>query len=404
MQTPSPRRKPRPESIAVGALLTVLVALGQISTALYIPSMPSLVVALGTDAGMVNLTLSVYLAGFAVSQLVYGPLSDRFGRRRVLLAGMTLYLLASLGCAVSPTIGTLMTGRFLQALGACAGPVLGRAIVRDIYGADRAAQALAYIGMAFAISPAITPMIGGFLQVWFGWQANFLFLAGLGASILLAVAVMLEETNLEPDPRALDLRDMARNYATLLSTPVYLGHTFGLALIFGGLMAYVAVSPFLFIDVLGLSPDRFGMLAIFNAAGTLIGNGIAGRLTMRLGVVRMVLLGIVMSLAGAATMTAIALGGHMSVAAIIAPMAVFLAGMGVVFPNAMAGAMGPFPRMAGAASAFLGFTQMAVAAVASIVAGWLPQQTQLPMSLVILGFSAAALVVFVPLVWREGKR
>ena len=395
------RLKPHPESLSVGALLTVLVALGQISTALYIPSMPSLVEALATDAAHVNLTLTVFLCGFAVSQLVYGPLSDRFGRRPVLMAGMTLFLVASFACSFAPSIEALIAARFVQAVGACTGPVLGRAMVRDIYGRERAARALAYIGMAFAVSPAIVPIIGGYLQVWFGWRASFVFLSGIGGLIVLASWWMLEETNRRKDPNALDLGAMGRNFAMLLTSPVYMGYTLSVSFVFAALMSFVAVAPFVFIDTIGLSPDRFGMLAIFNAVGVLLGNGLAGRLTLRMGIERMVLLGILLVLAGGGVMTAIAASGHIGVAAIIGPMLLFFTGMGIVFPNAMAGAMAPFPKATGAASALLGFLQMAMAAGAGTLAGRLSHQTQLPLALLILGFGTAALVAFGMLVWRR---
>ena len=177
------RSKPHPESLSVGALLTALVALGQISTSIYIPSLPFLVDALDTTAEDVNLTLSVFLFGFAICQLVYGPLSDRFGRRPVLVAGVGLYVAASFACVFATSIETLIAGRFVQGMTACSGPVLGRAIVRDIYGPTRSAKVMAYIGVALAISPAVAPIIGGYLQVWFGWRANFVLLGVVGVWI-----------------------------------------------------------------------------------------------------------------------------------------------------------------------------------------------------------------------------
>ncbi len=395
---PPARPKPHPESLAVGALLTALVALGQISTSIYIPSMPSLVAALNTGPEPVNLTLSGFLMGFAVAQLVYGPLSDRFGRRPVLLAGVALYLLASLACAVVASIEALIAARILQGVAACSGPVLGRAVVRDVYGHEKSAEVLAYIGVALAVSPAVAPIIGGYLQVWFGWQANFVFLGAVGAVILLAVWRLLEETGPEPDHGALDIGGMARSYGVLLGSRAYLGYILSATFVFAGLMAFTAGSPFVFIDLMGLSPDRFGMLSVFNVAGFLAGSLAAGRLTARVGIDRMLLVGVGLSVVGGAAMAAFALAGVLTITAIIGPMTVFLAGMGVVLPTGIAGAMGPFPRIAGAASALFGFVQMTVAGLASLAVGLSAVDSQLPMAVVVAAMGAAAFVAVVTLV------
>lgn len=391
--------RPHPESLIISGLLTILVALGQIATGTYLPSLPSLVADLQATPAEVNLTLTVFLAAFAVSQLIYGPLSDRFGRRRVLLGGLCIYLAASVACTFAPDIESLIAGRFAQAVGACSGPVIGRAIVRDVYGRERAAKVLSYLGVAFAVSPAVMPIIGGYLQVWFGWRAVFLFLSAVAGSVLFTVAFILEETNRNPDRRALDIAGIGRNYRMLLGSAEYLGYAFSVAFVFAGLMAYIATSPFLFIDTFGLSPDQYGLLAMFNVTGFLAGNLTSGRFTVQVGVERMVLLGVSLSLAGGLAMVATALLGGTGVFAVIFPMILFLAGMGLVFPNAMAGALGPFPKAAGAASALLGFFQMTAAAVSSAAAGLIVHTTQLPMALSITAVSAAAFLAFVTLSW-----
>jgi len=395
-----PRTKPAPASIAVGALLTAMVALGQISTAIYAPSMPSLVAGLDTTVGLVSLTLTVFLAGFAVSQLVFGPLSDRFGRYPVLMAGLVIFVAASVVCALAPTIGVLMVGRFFQSMGACAGAVVGRAVVRDVYGRERAARALAFIGVAFSVSPAVSPIIGGYLQAWFGWRSSFTFLAVVGLAIGAATWAMLSETNRDPDPHALNPGAMVRNFATLLATPAYVGHMLALALVFAGLMAFVTASPFLLIDGLHLSPAHFGLLVALPTVGTLAGNLSAGVLTLRLGVERMVLTGALLALAGGIAMAVGGWSGHFEVVPILVSITVFLLGMGIVMPNAMAGAMAPFPRMAGAASALLGFAQMGVGALASLIAGHLPHTaSQLPLGLLMTGLGLGGLLAFLALVW-----
>jgi len=395
--------KPHPESLATGALLTALVSLGPLSTSIYIPSMPAIGQAFSADAGQVTLTLSFFLLGFAGAQLAYGPLSDRFGRRPALMVGIGLYILAGLWAALASGIEALTAARFLQGVGACSGQVLGRAVVRDIYGPDRQARVLAYIGLALAITPALAPIIGGYVQVWLGWRANFFLLAGAGALMGLAVWARLPETspNTGRDGAGKGgvgtmAGTMAGTYGALLRRADYLAYILAIAFVFSGLMAFTAVGPFLFIENLGLSPDHFGLLSLFNVGGFMVGSLIAGKISHRYGHGRMVRAGIILVLIGGGGMTGFAMAGQFSVAVIIGPMMVFLSGMGIVMPNAMAGALAPFPKAAGAASAMLGFVQMSVASVFAQAAGWLPRGDQLPLAITILclGVAAWAAAVF----------
>jgi DHA1 family bicyclomycin/chloramphenicol resistance-like MFS transporter len=360
--------------------------------------MPSIVVELATTPDRVNLTLSGFLLGFALCQMIFGPISDRFGRRPVMLAGLGFYLAASLLCTFAPSIGVLIAGRVLQGMAACAGPVLGRAIVRDIYGPSRTAAAMAYIGAALAVSPAVAPIIGGYLQVWFGWRASFVFLTVVGALIFVATWLLLAETN----PRDLRSESSAPGLlsacATLLRDRCYLGYTLVVAFVFAGLMAFSAGGPFVFIELLGLSPEHYGMLSIFTVAAYLAGSLAAGRLDGRLALQRLVLLGIAGALLGGCVMAGLAAFAPLSVVGIVAPMAIFTAGLGVALPAGIAGAMAPFPRIAGAASALLGFIQMLVAAAASLAVGVLPHGSALPMAVVIAAGAAAAMLSFTTLV------
>ncbi|TVR98641.1 MAG: Bcr/CflA family efflux MFS transporter [Rhodospirillales bacterium] len=398
------RRQPaglHPGSLAVGALLTALVALGQISTSIYIPSMPSLVLVFDTTSAAVSWTLSSFLLGFAVGQLVYGPLSDRFGRRPVLLAGLALYVAASVACVYVTTIEGLVVGRLLQGMTACAGPVLGRAVIRDIYGAERSAEVFAYVGVAMAVSPAVAPIIGGYLQTWFGWRATFWFLAAVGFLLLVLVLRHLAETNSYRRAGTLRLAGLGSAYVTLLRSPRFNGYVLAVAFVFAGLMAFTAGAPFVFIDVLGVSPQGFGMLLAFNVAGFLAGSIAAGRLTRRFGLDRLLLVGVGTSLVGGLAMVAFGLAGIVSVAVIVGPGAVFSLGMGIVLPNGMAGAMAPYPTIAGAASAVLGFVQMLVSTLAVLLTGAFTPVSQLPMAAVIAGCTVVAFAAFVMLVWQR---
>ena len=393
---------PRPESLPVTLLLAACIAFLPLSTDLYLPSLPELTRVFEADVADVQLTLSVFLAGFAVAQLVYGPMSDRFGRRPVLLGGLVLYFLASLACALAPSIEALIAARLLQAIGACSAPVLGRAIVRDVHGRDRAAKILAYMGTAMALAPAVGPILGGYLLVWFGWRANFLLLSLFGGLVLAGVALTLRETNEFRDGQALRLARMAGNYRILIGSRVYAGYVLANAFIYSGLFAFISGSSFALIDYLGVAPERFGLLFGIVVAGYMAGTVIAGRLTLHLGLDRMILAGAVVATLAGLVMAGLAWGGARAAAAIIGPQFVFMIGVGMVMPNSMAGAIGPFPRMAGLASALLGFLQMGLAALVGIAVGVFHDGTPLSMTVAIAAAGAATLAAFRLLIRRPG--
>ena len=266
------------------ALVSALIAIGQIATSIYLPSMPSMTDALHTDGATMQLTLSAYLVGFAVSQLVYGPLSDRYGRRPVLFAGLVLYVATSAVCALAGTIDELIVGRLFQSMGACAGPVVGRAVVRDLYDGKKAAKVLGYVGFVLAVSPAFAPVLGAHLHGWFGWRANFVFVALFGAAIGVIMWRKLGETH-QPDPQSgLGLGRMAASYATLWRSPTFLAYTLNLSLAFTALFVYISESPFVFIDMLGTSERAYGWYTLAGvgafATTSLMAGRFAGRVTI----------------------------------------------------------------------------------------------------------------------------
>lgn len=370
---------PRPESLSIRILLTALVAFGPLSTDLYLPSLPMLVRVFDTDVATVQLTLSIFLVGFAVSQLVYGPMSDRFGRRPTLLVGVAIYLAASAVCAMTSSIEALIAARFFQALGACCGPVVARAVVRDVFGCDRAATVLAYMSMAMALAPAVGPMLGGVLTEWFGWRANFMLLTVFACGILAAVWSMLGETNAHRDEEALRPGRLAANYLLLMRNRGFVGYALVVAFSYSGIFSFISGSSFVLIGQLHLTPAQYG--ASFGAVvlGYMLGTFLAGRLTSRLGGVRMIRIGTLLSLGGGLVGGVLALAGVLHVLAIVVPVFLFILGAGVTLPNATANAVGPYATMAGLASSLLGFAQMAIAAVVGIVVGHLNDGTALPM-------------------------
>jgi DHA1 family bicyclomycin/chloramphenicol resistance-like MFS transporter len=374
----------------VAALLTAVVAIGSLSIDMALPSLPATAQALETSPASVQLTVTLFLAGFAVAQLVHGPLSDRIGRRRVLLGGLLVYVVGGLACWAAPSARLLVAGRVLQALGAGSGPVVGRAVIRDLYEPARAARVLGYMGTAMALTPILAPIVGGVVHVAFGWRAVYLTLATFGAVFLGLAMLLVPETNRRRDPDALRPGHLATNAADLLRDPAFLGYTLVVALMFGGQFAFISGSAFVLIEVLRVPPDVYGLCFGLVAFGIMTGSFLAARLTARAGIDRMIALATGLGAAAGCLMAALAWSGMWTVPAVIGPMYGFAVGVGIVLPTAIAGAIGPFPRTAGLASAVLGFLQLTAASTYGIVVGRLYDGTPVPMAVAIAGAGLAA--------------
>jgi MFS transporter, DHA1 family, multidrug resistance protein len=356
-------------------LVVALVAIGPLSTDLYLPSLPSIARVLDAGVAQAQLTLSAYMTAFALVQLAYGPLSDRFGRKPVALGGIAIYAAATLACALAPSIEALIWARAAQAAGACAGVVLGRAIVRDVYGPDGTARALAAVGSVMAFAPAIGPILGGLIETHAGWRWNFALLLGV-ACVLLACLTALDETNAHKNPRATDIAPMLRNYRTLLGDRIYLGYGLAVSFSYAGLFAFISGSSFVLIDVLGLAPAIFAWFFALCVAGYFTGTRITVAFTKRLGVDRMIVLGAALNILGGGAMLAAALAGFAQPGLagafwLVVPMALYMVGMGIVMPNGQGGALANYAKMAGAASALMGFGHFALAALVGIAFGQL---------------------------------
>jgi len=392
-----------PNSFPVTALLTALVALGPISTDLYLPSLPGLARYFAVGVDDIQLTLSVFLVGLATAQLVYGPLSDRFGRRPVLLFGLGIYVVASLVCMLSPSVPILVVARFVQAVGACVGPVLGRAVVRDVHGREGAARVLAYMSAAMALAPAIGPILGGFLEEWFGWRSNFLALVLYGSAGLIAAWRILPETNRTPDLTAAEPLRILLGYRGFLNHRAYVGYVLCCAFAYSGIFSFISGSSYVLQEVVGLGPIGFGLCFAGVVIGYIIGTVIAGRLSRQLGIDRLVAVGAGVSVAGGLLLLVLSVAASADTAIggallIVGPMLLFMIGVGLVLPNSIAGAIGPFPRAAGAASALLGFTQMTAAAIVGIAVAALYNGSSVPMAAAIAAVALGALLAFLGLV------
>jgi DHA1 family bicyclomycin/chloramphenicol resistance-like MFS transporter len=388
----APARPTRLGRVAI--LLTAVVGLGALSIDMFLPSLPDLARAYGTDAATAQLTVTLFLAGLAPAQLAWGPLSDRFGRRRTLIAGLGLYAAAGLVCAFSPSIRTLVASRVLQAFGAGSGQVISRAIVRDVYPRDRAARVLALMGTAQALNPILAPIIGGFLHALFGWRSVFFVLAGFGALFLVATTVVVTETNLRPDATALRPTRLAENLGTVLRDPTYLGYVLVVTFMFCGQFAFISGSSFVLIQGLGVAPAVYGFCFAAVAVGIMSGSFVTSRLAGRVPGDRLILIGTGLGATAGLVMAALAWSGLRGVAVVIAPMFFFSLGLGLANPNAVAGAVGPYPHMAGLAAAGLGVIQMTGSAAYGIAVGRLADGTAAPMATAIATAGLAAFLGF----------
>jgi DHA1 family bicyclomycin/chloramphenicol resistance-like MFS transporter len=375
-------------------LLTAVVGLGALSIDMFLPSLPTIAAAFDAPPATAQLTVTLFLMSFALSQLVYGPLSDRFGRRGALIGGLALYTVSGLACALAPTIGILIGARVLQALGGGAGPVVARAVIRDLYERERAARVFSYMSLVQSLNPMLAPVAGGFVHEAFGWRAVFLVLAGAGALFVLLMAAGVRETNVRRDPGALRPGQLGRNLGALLGDRDYRAYALVNALMFGGQFAFISGSSFVLIGALGVSPAIYGFCFGTVAVGIMAGTFLSGRFGGRLGLDRTILAGTALGAAAGLLLAGLAWSGILTVASVVAPMLVFAVGLGLTLPNGMAGAVGPFPHMAGLAAAVAGFVQLTGSALYGVAVAAFYDGTARPMATAIALAGVAALLWF----------
>jgi DHA1 family bicyclomycin/chloramphenicol resistance-like MFS transporter len=378
------------------ALLALLTAVGPMSVDLYLPSLPELGRVFGASVPQVQLTLSGYLLCFAIGQIVFGPISDHVGRKPVLLAALSLYVAVCLSCMFATSIEMLIALRCLQALGVAGAPVLARAIVRDLYHGVRAGRELARMGSITALAPVVAPSLGGILQSTFGWRASFLGMAALGLCAIVLVVRLLPETMKQPPKHPMSLLSIIRGYGIFLRHRTFRIYLAIVSASYGGLFAWISGSSFVLQDLYGLSPLLFGLVFAAATLGYGLGTLLAARLVVRIGIDRTIVCGGVALAAGGLAMAAAIALGATSPAALAAPMALYLCGLGLAMPQSMAGALMPFPERAGAASSLLGFLQQATASAVGIVVGQMLGSSALPLAAIIaaMGVLALALALF----------
>lgn len=369
------------------------------SVDMYLPAFPTLAQDLMTDSGQVQQTLSAFLLGFAVAPIVWGPLSDRFGRKPILYAGLAIFVAASIGGALAGSIDVLIAFRFLQALGGSAAASLARAIVRDRYDRDEAARTLSLLFVVMSIAPMAAPILGGQVLVFFGWRAIFWALAGFGVLCLAITVYPLRETLPMERRTTHHVGEMAKSYGALIRNKRYLGYAFCQGLSFAAMFAYIAGSPFVVIELFGVAPELYGFLFAAHVVALMVGSFINSRLVTRIGVDRMLAAGTI-GIAVGGVLVFLAGLFVLPLAALIGAVVVMMLFVTMIGANATAGALSEFPHMAGTASAFLGMTQFAVGAGAGALVGVFHDGTAMSLVVVMMASGLLALVARVTFLRR----
>ncbi|MEW6131925.1 MAG: Bcr/CflA family multidrug efflux MFS transporter [Pseudomonadota bacterium] len=371
-------------------LLGALTAIGPLSIDMYLPAFPAVEQELGADPGSMEYTLSGFFIGMALGQLFYGPMSDRFGRRRPLLAGLSLYVLASLGCAYAGNTALLVGLRFLEALGGCAGMVISRAVVRDRCGARDSARAFSLLILVMGLAPILAPLIGGAIAAWLGWREIFLLLALYGAIACLAVYRGLPETHdIRHEPPLRPAR-VAADYGRLLMSRGFIGYTLAGGLAFAGMFAYIAGSPFVLIQLYGIPAEHFGWVFGANALGFVVASQVNARLLQFRSLTWLLHHAIWLpALAG----LALGLGsilGWLALPLAMAGFFLYVASLGFIGPNTTAAALATHGQQAGTASALMGALQFGIATLSGAMVGFWHDGTARPLMLVMAFCGAGA--------------
>jgi DHA1 family bicyclomycin/chloramphenicol resistance-like MFS transporter len=380
-------------------LLMLATIAAQLAVTIYLPALPSIAAHFAVPYGTAQLTLSIYLFAFAYAQLAVGPLSDRIGRRPVLLGSLAIFVAASVACALAVSVEMLIGARLVQACGACGGVVLGRAIVRDSRSLQEAPRAMGYMASGMALAPALAPLLGGQMLVLFDWRAAFWLTAIVGALVLVLAWLILGETAPRQKTASSWLHGLLEGFAIVIRSRRFVGLMIAATSASSAFNVFFSAGPILLINVMGVSAALFGWFTLAWAGNFVIGSLLQTRLHPYIRSINLIAVGQLVLVAGALGMVITALAGYVAPLALIVPLIVMGLGNGLNMPNAMANALAAVPgNHVGAASALLGFVQMLSAAVLTVLMGYLPHETQLNIGLAIAlvglaGFAGWAMLV-----------
>ena len=376
------------------AVVGILTGLGALSLDMYLPAFPAIADGLGTSESEVQLTLSIFLIGFASGQAIHGPLSDRFGRKPIILGGLFFYLLASIACALSDSIEKLQLARLFQGLAGASGSVLARAVIRDIYSGDQLAKAMSWLMLILTAGPMLAPTVGSLVLHWQGWQAIFWTLAAFALIWTVLVGIGVPES--KPPEQKLSLKPAAivAAFSSVLTHPQAIGFALCGGFAFGGMFAYIAGTPFIYMQLFDVTPQQYSGLFALNIIAMAIGSVVNGRLVPRVGRDKASLLWISLLVASAVFLAVVGFTQWGGLWALVIPLAFYIGTLGALAANCISGTLQFFPHISGTASSVFGVIQFGLGSFSGALLAQLNDGSALPMTLLILCFAVSALLSF----------
>lgn len=374
-------------------IVLLVSSLGQVNADLYVPSLPSMAKNLSVDINWIQFTIAIYMAGFSISQLVYGPWSDAVGRRSPLLIGLFINFIGSLICWLSPNIYFLFLGRFIQGLGVGAGYSLARPMLRDLFEKETLAVYNSYLAVSTVVILTTAPILGGYIQQYAGWRYNFLFLSIYGF-LILYFFLKTPETSKFHHKDNLKISVLLMNIKILLKSPIFLRFSLCPMLTYAGILAWVTDAPIVLQEKVGLNPAQFGWIYIFSGIGFALGGFLNMKFVTRFSIDRMMNIGFLSQCSAGLLMLFFYQLGYINTSVIVFPILLFMLGSSLVFPNSSAGALTPFPKIAGTAGALFGFMQILGGAGSSSLIALYHGENQLPIAIALITTTLLSILIF----------
>jgi DHA1 family bicyclomycin/chloramphenicol resistance-like MFS transporter len=382
-------------------MLIAFVTLPRLSTDLYLPSLPHIGAALNATSAELRMTMTIFMFGYGLSVLIAGPLADRLGRKPVMLAGLALYIVATSLCAVAQSITLLLGARFLQALGGCCGTVIARLMVKEAYPREEQIKILAHLSTAMAICPILVPILGGTLQIYFGWRASFCLLTCIALTLWI---ISKQQIHPQIIPRTtFSPKTLWSNYKTLLTHRLFIGYSVAISLAWCDYFAYTLESPFILQNTLGMNSVAFGFLFAFVVIGYLIGTQLTKHYANELGWDKTIFIATLICLLGSLMMTIFITLLPLNWQIITFPMLLVMIGVGIIIPCTQGAVMQPFPTMAGTASGLFFFIQSTSGGICGLILQSIRDGSVLPMALTLLLASTMLVLFFYIFIWRHNR-